>query len=267
MITLPYLTAIHFTGIDAGTFLHNQLSADVLALAVGESTFACYCEPKGRVLALLLAYHDAEGYYAILSKALAQSLAKRFKIYVMRAEVSIEIPAEIVIAGLSKDDGLQLPASSLAAIPVPECSDLLIIKSDASAVQADASLQDAWKFSELQRGICWLDAASSGQFLPQMLGLDNLGAVNFHKGCYPGQEIVARTHYLGKVKRHPRFVSSQINAVVATMDKINIRSTETTYAAIVVDSATHTDGSNFLFVVTRMDPDLPAEGIQLEEIQ
>ena len=267
MIALPYLSAIHFGDIDAGTFLHNQLSADVLSLAVGESTFACYCEPKGRVLALLLVYHDTGGYYVIVSAALAKSITERFKIYVMRSDVSIEVPAEIVIAGITGDDDLQLPASSLAALPVPECSDLLLITTDVSAAQSDISLQNAWKFSELQRGISWLDAASSGQFLPQMLGLDRLGAVNYRKGCYPGQEIVVRTHYLGKVKRHPRFLSNQSNVAIQAMDKTNIRSAETTYEAIVVDSVTRADGSNFLFVVTRMDPDLPVEGIQLEELQ
>ena len=87
MITLDYLAPIHFSGADAGNFLHNQLSADVLALGDGESVFACYCEPKGRVLALMLVCRIDEGYRVIMSRALATAVIKRLRMYVMRSEV------------------------------------------------------------------------------------------------------------------------------------------------------------------------------------
>ena len=76
MVTLPYLSALRFSGTDAGDFLHNQLSADVLALASGESTFACYCEPRGRVLALMLVYRLDEDYFVIIKPI--QRVALRF---------------------------------------------------------------------------------------------------------------------------------------------------------------------------------------------
>ena len=85
MPALGYLSAIRFSDADAGDFLQNQLSADVLALAIGESTFACYCEPKGRVLALMLVCRLEDAFLVILSGELAQSVADRMKIYVMRS--------------------------------------------------------------------------------------------------------------------------------------------------------------------------------------
>ena len=210
MIALPYLSAIYFSGTDAGDFLHNQVSADVLALSAGESVYACYCEPKGRVLALMLISKVDNDYYVILSSALADSIAKRLKMYVMRSKVDIEVLAEQVIAGLSDGNSSDHEGSSTILIPLPESGQQLAIISRATSPGHDTNLSGAWKLSELQRGVCWLGPETSGQFLPQMLGFDTLGAVNYRKGCYPGQEIVARTHYLGKVKRHPRLLNCQL---------------------------------------------------------
>ena len=91
MPVLKYLSAIRFSDTDAGNFLQNQLSADVLALGTGESTFACYCEPKGRVLALMLVCRLEDAFLVTLSSELAQSVADRMKIYIMRSKVNIEV--------------------------------------------------------------------------------------------------------------------------------------------------------------------------------
>jgi folate-binding protein YgfZ len=73
----------------------------------------------------------------------------------------------------------------------------------ASGLPADPGPVSDWKAAELQQGVAWLDERTSERFIPQMLGFDRIGAVSFNKGCYPGQEIVARARYLGKVKRGP----------------------------------------------------------------
>ena len=97
-----------------------------------------------------------------------------------------------------------------------------------------------------------------------MLGFDQLGAVNFRKGCYPGQEIVARTHYLGKVKRHPRLLNCKLPASPEPMDKISLISDGKAYDSVVADNVTGEDGSNCLLVVTRMEPDQRAEQIEFQ---
>ena len=255
MIALPYLSAIYFSGTDAGDFLHNQVSADVLALSAGESVYACYCEPKGRVLALMLISKVDNDYYVILSSALADSIAKRLKMYVMRSKVDIEVLAGQVVAGLFEGDSSDHEGNSTILIPLPESGQQLAIISRATSPGHDTNLSGAWKLSELQRGVCWLGPETSGQFLPQMLGFDTLGAVNYRKGCYPGQEIVARTHYLGKVKRHPRLLNCQLTVCPDPMDKIKLIDDGQTYDAIVTDCQPAKDGGTSLMVVTRLEPE------------
>ena len=263
MIALSYLSAIRFSGTDAGDFLHNQLSADVLALSNGESTFACYCEPKGRVLALMLVCRLDEAYYVIMSGSLASVVADRLKIYVMRAKVSIELLTDCTISGLRTDEEPQLPPTDIPAIPLPHSDTWFVVATDDElSVEKNTPAQDAWKIAELQQGITWLDHKSSGQFLPQMLGFDQLGAVNFRKGCYPGQEIVARTHYLGKVKRHPRILNTSAVICPAPLEQLKILSGDESYDAVITDCSHYENGSSCLFAITRMDPGLTADNIE-----
>ena len=261
MVVLNYLAAIRFSGADAGDFLHNQVSADVLVLANGESTFACYCEPKGRVLALMLICLINEDYYVVLSDSLVQSITQRLKMYVMRSKVTVEILQEMTVSGLKESETPELATNSLLAIPIPGSSKWFALEMRKTTPELDEALRNAWKVSELQRGLCWLSTETSGQFLPQWLGFEQLGAVNFRKGCYPGQEIVARTHYLGKVKRHSRILCTAANICPAPLDKIQITVNDTSYDAVVVGCELEKDSGNCLFVVTRMDPELTAESM------
>lgn len=258
MIALPYLSAIRFSGADAGDFLHNQISADVLILENNESVFACYCEPKGRVLALMLVSRLDEDYIVIMSSALAETVVGRLRIYVMRSKVNIEVLDGYTVAGIRSDEKSEAPPDSMPAIAVPDSDRYLLVTSGQPGT-AERGAPDVWKTSELQQGITWLCPQTSGQFLPQWLGFDKIGAVNYRKGCYPGQEIVARTHYLGKVKRHPRLLHT--NAVVCPdpLDKIQIISDERPYDAVITDCAHGENDRNYLLVITRMDPDLAAQ--------
>ena len=261
MVKLPTLSAIRFSGADAGDFLHNQLSADISILASGESVFACYCEPKGRVLALMLISRVNDDYYIIMSSPLVEAIASRLRIYVMRAKVVVDVLAEHKIVachpGAQVENGIR--------IGIPDGKHSFLLTDDGlPSVSIDPGLIAAWKMSELERGIVWLDNDTSAQFLPQMLGYDSLGAVNFRKGCYPGQEIVARIHYLGKIKRHPRLLCTNTAIKLAPLDKINIQADGVAYPAVVVDSGKREDGGNCVFVVSRMDPELKAEKIEID---
>lgn len=257
MINLSYLSAIRFSGAEAGDFLHNQLSADINGLADGDASFACYCEPKGRVLALMLVQRVEADYYTVLSAALTTAVAERLKIYRLRTRVDIEILHGHKVLGLPAD-----PPSPPRAIPLPGRPAKLSITAAQSADDEDTVLQEAWKFADLGSGICWLGEATSGEFLPQMLGFEELGAVNYRKGCYPGQEIVARTHYLGKIKRHPRLLDCRLSTPPLPMDKVNLLADGQVHEAVVVDQATGGDGFTRLLTVTRMDPELHAGMIE-----
>lgn len=263
MIALPYLSAIRFSGPDAGAFLHNQLSADVLALGNGKSTFACYCEPKGRVLALMLVGKIDEDYMVVLASDLAKSLSDRLRIYVMRSKVEINGLDDYSLLGVSDTDALNLGSSSITTIPVPGGNNLFAISKMTSGQDMNSSSSDTWKAAELNRGISWLSTDSSGQFLPQMLGFDQIGAVNFRKGCYPGQEIVARTHYLGKLKRHPRVLNAENRSAVSPLEKIQLLEGENRHDAIVVDSGFSEDQGSLIFVITRLAPEVEIDAIEI----
>jgi len=270
-IAIPYLSALRFSGEDATEFLHNQLSADVLGLANGESTFACYCEPKGRVLALMLVGRVDDTHFVILSGSLADTIAARLKIYVMRAKVSIEVLGQYSVSGVQLDDEALANTPGSFAIKVPGSNTGLMLAETTPTVDDSVGgpVMDertaAWKASEVQRGIVWLDPASSTQFLPQMLGFDQIGAVNFRKGCYPGQEIVARIHYLGKVKRHARCLHTEISVEPLPMAKIKMYDGEDEYDALVVDSVSQEQAGSFVFVVSRMDPELAVDHFDYQQ--
>lgn len=265
MIKLSYLSVVRFKGDDAGSFLHSQLSADILGLGSGDATFACYCEPKGRVLALLLVYRNSEDYYVIMSAKLATTVTDRLKIYVMRSKVNIEILSDYSVAGLQADDMQEPVLNSAWLIELPGDRQSLVMTPHDITAAADPVLQGEWKLSELRQGISWLSPETSGQFLPQMLGFEALGAVNYRKGCYPGQEIVARTHYLGKVKRHPRLFDCKLPVYPKPMEKVELSSDGELYDAIIADSAPGKDGMICLLVVTRMAADLSAQQINYLE--
>lgn len=260
MIKIPYLSVVRFSDTDAGDFLHNQLSNDVLGLAEGDSVFACYCEPKGRVLALMLVSCVGDDYYAVMASSLVKSVTDRLRMYVLRAKVRIEVLEQHAVAGI--ESGSVANAEGLATIlPIPGSTRSLLLMDVKTIDPGSDDAVNAWKADELQQGIVWLCPATSGQFLPQWLSFDELGAVNFRKGCYPGQEIVARTKYLGKVKRRPRLLNTENDLCPEAMEKVELTSGDQSDNAVVVDCAQAEPGS-LLLVVTRLDPDARVERVE-----
>ena len=122
MVILPYLSTIRLSGQDAGDFLHNQVSADVLSLAHGDSTFACYCEPKGRVLALMLVCRVGDAFYAVMASSLVQSVVPRLKMYVMRSQVNIETLDDYAVSGVQAGVAEEKSADAIAEIPLQKSS-------------------------------------------------------------------------------------------------------------------------------------------------
>ena len=204
--TLPALGAIRFEGPDATTFLQAQLTADLRLLGPGRSGLAAWCSPQGRVIALLQLTPLEEGWLAILPRELSAAVADRLRRFVMRARVVVsDLSEELVVAGVSGGESgsfetcpgvttLRLTVErDLLAAPAGRLRDAL-----AGVPPAD---DGAWDLDCIRLGEPQVFAPTSEHWVPQMLNLDLLGAVSFHKGCYPGQEIVARTQNLGRIKR------------------------------------------------------------------
>lgn len=240
---LSQFALISATGSDAITFLHSQLTNDIKLLSRDHACLAGYCTPKGRLLASMLAIkvgHEA-GEEAILLQVpaeLRETLQKRLKMFVMRSKVTLtDLAASHTILGILGESTAQqlsnwfptLPSLSYAAVSndfghllrLPDANgvaryqwiisnDLLEQHWSSLSMLSGQFTEAAWNLSEIHAGIPHITLATQEKFVPQMINYELIGGVNFKKGCYPGQEIVARSQYLGKQKR--RMVLAQINS-------------------------------------------------------
>lgn len=250
MLSINTLSVLEFTGHDAAQFLHNQLSADIMAIGSGKATFACYCNPAGRVLGLLLLGQQEKSILVVCASALATSLVDMLSKYIIREDVRIVQRDDLVVA-------VGDPSEKIESVLILETGTGLdyVIATEANVTrQADSQQTQAWKMKELSKGVIWLDQASSAKFLPQMLGYENIGALSFQKGCFPGQEIIARTRYLGKLKRRPMLLCIDDEIPVEANEKISLHQDGETCSAVIVDQAK--DQEQLLFVVVRTTTDI-----------
>ncbi|MBP6226028.1 MAG: folate-binding protein YgfZ [Rhizobacter sp.] len=215
-VPLTHWGVIRAHGADAAKFLHGQLTQDVLQLGRSQARIAGYCSAKGRLLASFVLWKtsDDEVLLACHTSVLAATL-KRLSMFVMRAQCKLtDATDEISLQGLTGDraaGGTEgLPAwgkrddAQGAWIRLPDVDGLARawrVTSAASALAADPVALRAWQQLEIDSGIVTIEAATVDQFVPQMLNFELIGAVNFQKGCYPGQEVVARSQYRGTAKR------------------------------------------------------------------
>lgn len=224
---LSHLGLLQISGADALTFLQGQVTNDVKLLNGQIAHHSGYCNPKGRLLALFLAFAHKDHIHFQLPKELIAPIAKRLKMYVMRSKVEIEDASESIIKiGLNGAKAIELLNPLFSQIPQNDY-ELVTLENGAliklpgnqprfeiftdianasliwNSLAQHAKIADAayWELLEIQAGIPEVYAKTQEEFVPQMLNLDLLNGINFKKGCYTGQEIVARTHYLGTVKR------------------------------------------------------------------
>lgn len=196
---------VRVSGADANSFLHAQLTCDIQRLAPERAMVGAYLSPKGRVLALLLAVPAGDSTLLLTHPSLVESLVGRLRMFVLRARVIIEPAEDLQVLG--EFDAPAAAAGSLDALPVRWHGGRPAIAWPGGCrvvignEQREPALDGAWRSRQAQIGMPWVETATSDRHVAQMLNLDRLGAVSFRKGCYPGQEVVARAHYLGAVKR------------------------------------------------------------------
>ena len=223
---LVHLASLSFVGDDAMEFLHGQLTADVRGLAMHSATLGGYCTAKGRMLANFWLARESSGLAMMLDAEIAPAVQKRLAMYVLRSKVKIANQHAthhlIGLVGPNAADCLQM--LGLAAPP----EDRRIIRTAAGdtwwcvapqryvgqiqtahAASAWATLAKqarpvgnaCWQWLDITAGLPLIGARTQDELVPQMINLEAIGGVSFTKGCYPGQEIVARTQHLGKIKR------------------------------------------------------------------
>lgn len=224
---LSHLGLLQVEGADAAAFLQGQVTSDIMQLDGSNSQYAGYCTPKGRLLAIFLAFAHHDHIRLQLDGALLEPIMKRLKMYVLRSKVTIsDMSGSILRMGVAGDDAAENLARIFARVPQQphefmtlDNGALLRLPGAVPRYQVFSSMEHApaiwsalsqqhrpvgrmaWEWLEIQAGIPDIVPATQEEFVPQMVNLDALGGISFKKGCYTGQEIVARTHYLGKVKR------------------------------------------------------------------
>ncbi len=216
-VPLTDLGLIRASGEDATTFLHNLLTNDISHLTEGLVRNAGLCTAKGRMIASFTIWREGADYLLLLSADILPGILKKLSMYVLRSKVKLaDITGERALLGsvgpLVNPVGPTEPMTTAAyeggtAIRLDANRCVLAVPADrTAAIQATlgaAGNLDDWHLSEIRAGMPRIVAATQEAFVPQMVNYETaaVGGVSFQKGCYPGQEVVARTHYLGKIKR------------------------------------------------------------------
>jgi len=242
LCALTHLGVIAASGEDAEHFLHNQLSNDVTGLDESHARLAGYCSPKGRLLATVLLW-KADGQVRImLPRELLASTMKRLQMFVLRSKVKLEdVSNQIAVIGMA-GTAVGLPeapwqcvsADSGRLLRVPDSGafsralwigpvDAAMRRWAAWSEQLPAAPGALWRWSEIIAGLPQVVEATRELFVPQMINFELVGGVNFRKGCYPGQEIVARSQYLGKLKRRALLAFTDDSTTVAGIEVFSDR--------------------------------------------
>lgn len=279
---------LEITGRDAVTFLHNQASCDLKQLQPGDASYGTFCSPQGRVLAdfialalgperiLLRLRRDildrtlaALGRFAQFSKVTLQAAGDEWELSGCRGIGTAErlqplFPAlpetDLAWTGEAGALVLQLDGST-------ECFEVWVNRREQPALLAQleeafpAASEADWESANLRRGIARITAVTAGELLPQQLNYDLSGHINFRKGCYPGQEVIARMHYKGKAKRRLLLVQLPAGTAASAGQPLYLQGKEQP-AARIVNAATAADGTALALITTTR----PAaeEGLRLE---
>lgn len=273
---ITQLGLLRFEGADAQSFLQGQLTNNVAALDDTRSQYAGYCTPKGRLLAAFLLWRHDGAYYMVVPRELCEPLRKRLSMYILRAKVkATDITSEHALFGVSDAGAADAMAALEVALPqtlhgvthapgvfvmkLPQDRYLIVaalsarsgIETQLTAVTPAAS-ERLWSALDIAAGIPTIVAATQDQFVPQTVNFDLIGALSFDKGCYPGQEIVARTHYLGRVKQ--RMVRARFSAAPAPApgDKLYSAAFGEQACGMIVSAVTAESGNHEVLAVVQV---------------
>ncbi len=243
---VTHLGIIEVLGEDAATFLQGQVTCNIAEVTDEESRFSALCNPKGRVISPLLilkSSHQANGFFLLLPCDLTETVIRHLSIFILRADVQLQNASDhYCLSGISQiepsSSGLNLPQEAFKTLD----EDLTFIRTPGNnnrhlvlatpAQHLDfwqtslangfaATDSDLWRFQDLSAGLPWFSAEQSVKYIPQMLNIDKLNGISFEKGCYTGQEIVARTHFLGKNKRE-MFLAECKKTTILNTDDLNV---------------------------------------------
>jgi len=210
--SLPHLGVIRAQGEDAAKFLHGQLTQDFALLGPAEARLAAFCNAKGRMQASFIAFKRAEDdLLLVCSRDILPATLKRLSMFVLRAKAKLsDASAEFALYGIAGATAGAAPwslardgdAFRVQLYPAEGQSRVLCVQPASAPAPAGPALDTAlWQWGEVRSGIAAITQPIFEAFVPQMLNYESVGGVNFKKGCYPGQEVVARSQFRGTLKR------------------------------------------------------------------
>ena len=262
--------ALEVSGEDAATFLQGQLTNDIYQVTNQHAIYSGFCNPKGRLIGFFIIIKFNESYLLILPRSITESIHKKLSMYILRSKVKLTMQDEAIqIYGLldknKNSNNEALPKNHLDVLNSNECH---IIKLQGVGRFMLVGLKDAcqsfihenpdflenqdinlWKQEEILSGSPNIYPATQEAFIPQSLNLDLIDAINFKKGCYTGQEIVARTHYLGKPKRRMFIAKAQAELHSSIGDSIDFNGQAIGH---IVDLVIH-EGKTDLLIELHLD--------------
>jgi len=273
---LSHLSLVEVTGDDAEDFLNGQFTTNIKQLAKHHLQFSAWCNPKGQVKTTFLIYRHESGFNVLLPNQLKEIFLKQLQMYIMRADVQLtDNSEELVRIGLTTgpvnilDDLLENVPEQEGDITVENglhCLRTFTFDNDATtsrylligsidrlkhlwkslAEQLSTVGASSWKLLDIKAGYPWLTTLTFEKFLPQMLNLDLINGLDYQKGCYPGQEIIARLHYRGQLKRRLYLATCRTDAHPESGDQI-LSSENNTVGTVINTQAS--DGIYYLLAV------------------
>lgn len=285
---LPSLGVLHVAGDDATDFLQNQLTQSVQDFNDDQTRLAAWCNAKGRTRALFRIAPSDTGLLLITDNALLEAVQPKLQMFVLRAQVALtrlsesegflgfagpaaEVLLTEIAGSLPTEAGGLTRAGDLHIIALPHGDQLryllLAPAAQLTDIQARAEQalsvgdEDFWRLLDIRAGLPEITLQTQESIIPTMLNLEPLGGISYEKGCYPGQEVVARMHYLGQLKR--RMYRAQISAAPPAAGDSVIDAKGGT-AGTIVSAAATAEGGSELLAVLRIDT-AQAGGLQVNE--
>lgn len=263
---LTRLATIMVSGADARAYLQGQLTADLDTLSSNRVQLACCNSPQGRVQAVFWLLDRSDGMALVLPAALVDSTVVRLRKYVLRAKAKVEPAKHLQVgilprAALPADVTLAEAAShreidGVSYFTLPGVDDVLVLGPLSAA--ADAAREHQWHLSQVRAGLPQVYPETHEAFVAQMLNIDLLGGIDFEKGCYTGQEIIARAHFRGTVKRRMFLFHGTGSAPIPGTRVLSGEQ----HAGDVVDAVATADGYEVLAVISlaQLDNELHIDG-------
>ncbi|HSS28586.1 MAG TPA: folate-binding protein [Usitatibacter sp.] len=262
------------TGDDAAEFLHGQFTNDVKALSPGRAQWNGWSSAKGRLLATFLLVRRADGFLLMLPAEIAAAFAKRLSMFVLRSKVKInDESGTLERYGITGDGAHAFVADQWVSTPAPleavENEGAIAIGLDGSRYvawvpessalatllrkSATPDARERWDREAIEAGVATIVGATQEAFVPQMANFELVGGVSFQKGCYPGQEIVARTQYRGILKRRMAVAHVEGDRRPAPGDSVYSAAFGEQSAGTVVNVASAPGGGFDLLVVAQIE--------------